>query len=181
MKPRNHIAQPRAGRAQPLKVVYRPLEQLTPDPANPRVHNKKQIRQIANSIETFGLNVPILIGADLNVFAGHGRLHACRELGITEVPTLCLDHLTPAPARAFMIADNRLTEIATWDDQLLAEQLRDLSLSGLDFSLETIGFEMDEVDLRIASLEETPAPDADPADVVPEPRAGPPLSRIGNL
>jgi len=96
MKPPNHIAQPRAGRAQPLKVVYRPLEQLTPDPANPRVHNKKQIRQLANSIETFGLNVPILNGADLNVIAGHGRLHACRELGITEVPTICLDHLTPA-------------------------------------------------------------------------------------
>jgi hypothetical protein len=66
---------------------------------------------------------------------------------------LCLDHLTPAQARAFMIADNRPTEIATWDDRFLAEQLKDLSLLGLDFSLETTGFEIGEIDLRIASLD----------------------------
>src|SRR5215472_18549680 len=101
-----------------LKVVYLPIDKLSSDPANPRVHSKKQIRQIANSIETFGLNVPILVDRDLKVIAGHGRLLACRELGVTEVPTLGLDHLTPAQARAFMIADNRLTEIATWDDRL---------------------------------------------------------------
>ena len=105
----------------------------------------------------------------------------CRELAITEVPTLCLDHLTQAQARAFMIADNRLTEIASWDDQLLAQQLKDLSLSGLDFSLEITGFEMGEIDLRIASLEDPPAQDADPADVLPESPAGPPVSKIGDL
>ena len=71
-----------------------------------------------------------------------------------------------------MIADNRLTEIASWDDQLLAQQLKDLSLSGLDFSLEITGFEMGEIDLRIASLEDTPAQDADPADVLPEVSGG---------
>jgi hypothetical protein len=79
------------------------------------------------------------------VIAGHGRLLACRELGWSEVPTLCLDHLTAAQARAFMIADNRLSEIAGWDDRLLAEQLKDLSLLGLDFSLEVIGFEIGEM------------------------------------
>jgi len=63
--------------------------------------------------------VPILVDRDLKVIAGHGRLLACRDLGWTEVPTICLDHLSEAQARAFMIADNRLTEIATWDDQLL--------------------------------------------------------------
>ena len=103
-------------------------------PGNARTHSKKQIRQIADSIKAFGFNVPILIDRDNNVIAGHGRLAACRELSWTEVPTLCLDHLTPAQARAFMIADNRLTEIAVWDDRLLAEQLRDLSLLGLDFN-----------------------------------------------
>src|SRR5205085_926819 len=90
---------------------------------------------------------------DGNVVAGHGRLLACRLLGITEVPTLCLDHLTAAQARVFMIADNRLTEIAAWDDQLLAQQLKELSLSGLDFNIEVTGFEMGEIDLRIASLD----------------------------
>src|ERR1700730_5486928 len=119
-----------------LSVVYRRIDDLKPDPANPRLHSKKQIRQIANSIEGFGFIVPILIDRDGKVIAGHGRLLACRELGITETPTLRLDHLSPAPPRAFMIAHNRLTEIATWDDRLLGQQLKDLSLLGLDFSLE---------------------------------------------
>jgi ParB-like chromosome segregation protein Spo0J len=172
MKPLNQ--NPRrtgAGRSKPLEFVYRPIEQLKPDAAT-RGCTRKQIRQIANSIETFGFNVPILVDADLNVICGHGRLRAGRELGMTEVPTLSLDHLTPAQARAFMIADNRLTEIATWDDRLLAEQLRDLSLSGLDFSLEVTGFEMGEIDLRITSLEDPPLQEEDPADVVPEVAAG---------
>jgi len=165
----------------PISIVYRPIEQLTPNPANPRVHSKKQIRQIAESIRVFGFNVPVLVDRHGNVVCGHGRLLACRELGITEVPTLRLDHLTPAQARAFMIADNRLTEIATWDDRLLAEQLQDLSISGLDFSLETTGFEMGEIDLRIASLEDLPAQDDDPADVLPEVVAGPPVSKLGDV
>src|ERR1700736_544423 len=163
-----------------LAVVDRLIGELKPDPTNPRLHSKKQIRQIANSIETFGFNVPVLVDAELKVIAGHGRLLACRELGWTEVPTLCLDHLTPAQARAFMIADNRLTEIATWDDQLLAQQLRDLSLSGLDFSLEVTGFMTAEIDLRINSLEDKPSQDADPADVLPESPAGPLVSKIGD-
>ena len=107
-----------------MLIVYRPIDQLKPDPSNPRRHSKKQIRQIADSIKTFGFNVPVLVDADLNVNAGHGRLLACRLLGITEVPTLCLEHLTPAQARAFMIADNRLTEIATWDDRLLGAAIQ---------------------------------------------------------
>src|SRR5262249_19155988 len=115
------------------------------------------------------------------VIAGHGRALACREIGITEVPTICLDHLTPAQARAFMIADNRLTEIASWDDRLLAEQLKDLSLVGLDFSVDLIGFEMAEIDLRIASLDEVPDPADDPTDAVPELPAGSPLSKLGDL
>jgi DNA modification methylase len=167
--------------AELLKIVYRPIEELKPDPANPRVHNKKQIRQIAKSIVTFGFNVPVLVDVELNVIAGHGRLLACRELAITEVPTLRLDHLTSMQIRAFMIADNRLTEIATWDDRLLAEQLSDLSLSGLDFDIEVTGFEMGEIDLRIASLEETPAAGCDPADILPEGLAGPPVSKLGGL
>jgi ParB-like chromosome segregation protein Spo0J len=77
---------------------------------------------------------------------------ACRYLGFTEVPTLCVDHLTPPQACAFRIADNRLTEIGTWDDRLLAQQLKDLSLLGLDFSVELTGFEMAEIDLRITAL-----------------------------
>ena len=164
-----------------MSVVYRRIEELKPDPANPRRHTKKQIRQIADSIRTFGFNVPILIDRDGKIVAGHGRWLACHLLGISEVPTLCLDHLSAAQARAFMIADNRLTEIGTWDDRLLAEQLQDLSVHGLDFNIEVTGFEMGEIDLRIASLEEPPERDDDPADEVPEVPAGPSISKIGDL
>ena len=73
-------------------IVCQPIKLLKPDPANPRRHTKKQIRQIADSIKTFGFNVPVLIDRDNSVICGHGRLVACCELGWTEVPTLRLDH-----------------------------------------------------------------------------------------
>jgi ParB-like chromosome segregation protein Spo0J len=92
---------------------------------------------------------------------------------MTDVPALCLDHLTAAQARAFMIADNRLADSSAWDDRLLAEQLRDLSLLGLDFDIEVTGFEIGEIDLRVASLEK-------PARKK-EPPAVPPLSTIGDV
>ena len=163
-----------------MSVAYRRIEELKPDPANPRCHTRKQVRQIAESIKAFGFNVPILIDRYGNIIAGHGRWLAGREFGMTEVPTLCLDHLTPAQARAFMIADNRLTEISVWDDRLLARQLKELSLVGLDFDIEVTGFEMGEIDLRIASLDDPAQAEADPADVVPEIPATP-LSKLGDM
>src|SRR4029077_10152692 len=126
-------------------------------------------------------NVPILTDGEGNIVAGHGRFFACRLLGRTEVPTLCLDHLTAEQARAFRIADNRLTEISTWDDRLLAEQLKELSVQGLDFNIEVTGFDMGEIDVRIASDEEPPEHDDDPADVVPEVPDGPALSKLGDV
>ena len=171
----------RVGVPGPLAVVYRPVDQLKLDPANPRRHSKKQVRQIANSMALFGFNVPILTDRYGNVIAGHGRLLAAKELGVTEVPTLCLDHLTAAQARAFMIADNRLTEISAWDDRLLAQQLKDLSLIGLDFDIEVTGFEMGEIDLRIASLDDPAERSDDQADVLPVLPAGPPITKIGDL
>jgi DNA modification methylase len=161
-------------------IISRGRGELKPDPANPRRHSKKQVRQIADSIRVFGFNVPVLIDRDGNVIAGHGRLLAAERLGWTEVPTLCLDHLTPAQVRAFRIADNKLAENAEWDDRLLAQQLKDLSLIGLDFSLELTGFEMAEIDLRILSLDEPPEPADDPADAVPTVSPGPAISKLGD-
>ena len=125
--------------------------------------------------------MPILVDPELRVIVGHGRLRACPELGITEVPSLLVDHLTRAQAHAFMITDNRLTELAIWDDRLLAEQLRDLSLTGLDFDIEVTGFEMAEIDLRIASLDDPPEQGDNPADARPEVSAGPAISKLGDL
>ena len=90
-----------AANRQDLEIIFCPRAELKPDPANPHRHSKKQITQIAKSIKTFDFNVPILIDRDGTVIAGHGRLLACRELGMDEVPTLCLEHLTPTQARAF--------------------------------------------------------------------------------
>jgi ParB-like chromosome segregation protein Spo0J len=104
-----------------LNIVDRCIDELKPDPREPRASiASRRIRKIADRIRAFGSNVPVLIGREKNAVAGHGRLLACGELARTEVPTLCLDHLTPAQARAFRIAGNRMTEISTWDDGLLA-------------------------------------------------------------
>jgi ParB-like chromosome segregation protein Spo0J len=182
VKSSSHSA-PSAGarRLELLKLIYRRVDEIKPDAANPRRHSKKQIRQIAASIEAFGFIVPILIDRDGNIVAGHGRWLACRYLGFTEVLTLCVDHLTPAQACAFRIADNRLTEIGTWDDRLLAQQLKDLSLLGLDFSVELTGFEMGEIDLRIAAFEELSEASEDPADAVPEFPGRSPVSKHRDL
>lgn len=147
-----------------LAVEQRPIAELRLDPRNPRTHGKRQIGQIARSIEAFGFLVPVLVDAQDQVIAGHGRVLACRQLGWTEIPTIRLDHLTPEQARAYAIADNRLTETSSWDDQLLAETLRDLSLVELDFDLEAIGFTMGEIDLRIESLTDPPKIEPDPDD-----------------
>jgi DNA modification methylase len=162
-----------------IAVVYRALDTLRLDPRNPRAHKPRQVRQIARSIETFGFNVPILINNELQVIAGHGRVMACRTLGYAEVPTIMLEHLTESQAKAFMIADNRLTEISEWDDRLLAEQLKALSELDLDFTLDVTGFEMGEIDLRIEGLSESAEPD--PADEAEAVSSGPPVSRLGDV
>src|ERR1700682_5043801 len=150
--------------AKPLSIEHLPVSQLRLDPQDPRQHNARQIGQIARSIETFGFNVPILVDRDNKVLAGHGRVQALQRLGKAEVPVIRLEHLTPAQARAFNIADNRLTEAASWDDRLLGEILHDLSAQDLDFSIEATGFSMAEIDLRIEALSESPPGTADPAD-----------------
>jgi DNA modification methylase len=162
-----------------LAVTYRPIAELKLDPRNPRCHAPKQIRQIAQSLTAFGFLVPVLVDRDLKLIAGHGRILACRQLGWNEVPTICLDHLSDAQAKAFMIADNRLTENSVWNDRLLAEQLQELAVLDLDFSLEVTGFEMGEIDLRIEGLEVAAEGAPDPADTLPP--TGPQVSRAGDL
>src|SRR5258706_11248696 len=151
---------------------------MKPDPRNARVHTKKQIRQIAGSIESFGFNVPILIDGENNVVAGHGRILAAKLLGLAEVPTVRLDHLTGAQRRAFAIADNRLTEIASWDDRLLGETLKELATVDLDFALEATGFDAGEIDLRIEALSQNKREAVKrPIPAVP----GPAVTRTGDL
>ena len=123
----------------------------------------KQIRQIAASIKEFGFVNPVLIDGSDGIIAGHGRVEAAKLLGMTAIPTVCADHLTPAQVRAYVIADNRLAELAGWDCKLLAIELQELSVK-LDFDVAITGFETAEADILIGELRKG-APDA--ADAVP--------------
>ena len=132
-----------------IAVRWLPIEALTPDPRNARIHSARQVAKIADSIAAFGFNVPILVDGRGGVLAGHGRLLAARRLRLKEVPTLALDHLDEAQRRAFMIADNRLGELAAWDNGRLGVELAELKSLDLDFRIEATGFALNEIDLRI--------------------------------
>lgn len=168
----------KSSQVPPVSIQVRLISDLKPDPKNPRVHSPRQIKLLATSISSFGFNVPVLIDGENHVLAGHGRLLACQKLGITEVPTISLAHLSMEQAKAFMIADNRLAEIAIWDHKLLGEQLQALSSVNLDFDLESTGFSVTEIDLRIEELNTDSQKDI--ADT-PITISGPPASKIGDL
>jgi DNA modification methylase len=135
-----------------LEIQIVPIDRLKPDPCNPRIHSDKQVQQLAASIRNFGFLNPVLINKGNHVIAGHGRLLAARFLGMTEVPACLAEHLSDEQCRAFMIADNKLTENSSWDKKLLGEQLKILSEAEIDFSLDTLGFEMGEIDLLLEDL-----------------------------
>ncbi len=160
-----------------LAVAYRPLSELRPYPNNARTHSKKQIKQIAASIERFGWTNPVLVDAEGRIIAGHGRVEAAKLLGIEQVPTIALQDLTEAQIRAYVIADNKLAENAGWDREILAIELQ--ALVEVDFDVELTGFETSEVDLLIEDLEASGSVDA--ADKQPAPAAGPAVSRPGDL
>ena len=102
-----------------LKVLYKNLNELQENPKNSRVHSEKQVAQIAKSIDSFGFNNPVLIDQNGVIIAGHGRYLAAKELELEEIPTVCLSHMTPDQIRAYIIADNKLSENAGWDKDIL--------------------------------------------------------------
>lgn len=163
-----------------LTIEYFPVTSLRLDPKNARIHTDKQVQQIARSIEAFGFNVPVLVDANSQVMAGHGRIMACKLLGIAQVPVIRLEHMSERQRRAFMIANNRLTENAEWDDRLQGEQLKILSEAELDFSLETTGFDMGETELLIENFAPATNRTIDPADLQPE-SSDVQVSRPGDL
>ena len=162
-------------------IQLRPREWLTPYAGNARTHTGKQIRQIAASIRQFGFTVPILVDVEGTVIAGHARLEAAEMLGLEHVPTIRLDHLSEAEKRAYVIADNRLAELAGWDEKQLAIELQYLAEIDLelDFDVEITGFETAEIDILIDGLA---AADDDEADALPEiDEAQPPVSQQGDV
>lgn len=163
------------GQVGQLEVV--PIDQLVCDPYNPRVHDRAQIDAIARSIAAFGFNAPILTDKSGQIVAGHGRYEAAKKLRLSAVPVIRLEHLTAEQAKAYKLADNKLTDRSGWDDAKLAIQLKELSTLALGFQIEASGFEMPEIDLRIQSLE---PPEEGGSDDVVDPSGEAVVSVIGD-
>jgi len=160
------------------QIEMQPVGNLRPYRGNARTHSKEQVKQIANSIGQFGFTNPVLVSDDNEIIAGHGRVMAAKELGLNEVPTLKLSHLTAEERRAYVLADNKLVLNAGWDTETLAIELQ--ALIDIDFDVSLTGFSVAEIDLTIDAVNEASPSKPDKEDAVPEPPAEP-VSRSGDI
>ena len=171
----------RPGSLSDLQIAYLAPERLRAAPNNARRHSKKQLKQIAKSIERFGFVNPILISDDFEIIAGHGRLEAAKLLGLRVVPTVRLSNLSPADRRAYVIADNRLAELSGWDRAVLASELQGL----LDLQFDDIaltGFSLGAVDHMLGEAVDNDAVKSRPEDAYPpQSLHGSAVSRTGDL
>ncbi|ANK80858.1 MAG: DNA methylase N-4 [Rhizobiales bacterium NRL2] len=160
-------------------ITMRRIEELRPYEGNARTHSRRQIRQIADSIDRFGFTNPVLIADDDTIIAGHGRVLAAKQLGMREVPTVRLSHMNEAERRAYILADNKLALNAGWDQELLAIELQ--ALVDLDFDVEITGFSLAEIDFTLdaASERDVPGPAGPEDEIPPLPKTA--ISRPGDL
>lgn len=159
-----------------LKVTNKRIDSLIPYVNNARTHSTEQVAKIAASIKEFGFNNPILIDKDGGIIAGHGRLEAAKLLSLTDVPTICLGHLTNAQRKAYILADNRLAMDAGWDAQLLKVEFDLLLESGVDLSI--TGFNADEIQAYMNPIQLNDGlTDADNCDGL----GGDPVSKPGDI
>ena len=159
---------------RPLLVSYRVIDTVLPDPRNARTHPKRQIEQICSSIGAFGFTNPILIDEGGFIIAGHGRLRAAREMGLTEVPTIALLGLTDAKKRALRLADNKIALNAGWDVEILKLELAELAVLDVDIDLSLTGFSSGEIDVVLNGT-----PDSDD-ELIPAVRTEP-RTRTGDI
>src|SRR5437870_8402593 len=164
-----------------VNICWIAIDKLTPNGRNARTHSRKQIRQIADSIEAFGFVVPILIDDDGVIIAGHGRYAAAKLLDLKKVPAIKVGGLSEAKRRALALADNKIGENAGWDRERLAIELPALAeilvVEGLDVSI--TGFSPVEIDQLTSDFEEDAS---DPDDAIdPEWTTDVPVSRSGDL
>lgn len=158
-----------------LHVAYQLTDKIIPYANNPRTHSDRQITQVASSIQEFGFNNPILIDEENGIIAGHGRLAAAKKLNMESVPTIRLEGLTEAQRKAYLIADNKLTENSDWDYDLLAVEVE--RLKELDFDVDLTGFDATELDALITPTVFKGLTDE---DEVPEPPEEP-ITKEGNI
>lgn len=162
-----------------LRIEYLPIERLTENALNPRLHPARQIKALMRSIGEFGFVTPLIADENNGLVAGHGRLAAARKLGMAEVPVVRVAHLDRHQLRALMIADNRLTDMSHCDELLLAENFKLLTVEGLSLDVEATGYSMGEIDLILDPPKREP--DADPDDAPIDPLTGPVVNRVGDL
>ena len=162
-----------------MKIESTFVHELQPYKNNARTHSKRQIRQIARSIEKFGFCNPVLIDDARQIIAGHGRVEAAKQLGIDSVPTCRLSHLSEADKRAYVLADNKLAQKAGWNKELLAIELQ--GLIELDVEIELTGFDMAEIDLILEEAHEANGAPSGPEDNVPQYSSGPAITQTGDL
>lgn len=157
---------------------------LTPDAVphspNARRHSTRQISQLKASIRSFGFNVPIIINQAGELLAGHGRVRAALELDLPEIPTVTVDHMSAMEARAFMLADNRLCELSTWDEIQLADELQELAAADEAFEITDTGFELPRIDVLIEERHK-PKTQVDAADAPVDPTTVEAVARLGDL
>uniref|UniRef100_UPI0022393AB0 ParB/Srx family N-terminal domain-containing protein n=1 Tax=Escherichia coli TaxID=562 RepID=UPI0022393AB0 len=130
--------------SEKLKIVYRPLQELSPYAHNARTHSPEQVAQLVESIKQFGWTNPVLIDEKGEIIAGHGRVMAAEMLKMDSVPVIVLSGLTDEQKKAYRLADNRLPMNAGWDEDLLRMELSDLINADFDVSL--TGFIPTEID-----------------------------------
>ena len=118
-----------------------PIEKLIPYANNAKQHSEKQVKQIADSIQEFGFLNPCLIDSEYNIIAGHGRVLAAQTLKMESVPCVFVEGLTEAQRRAYILADNKLTEMGDWDMDLVLKELD--ALQDMDFDIDLTGFSVD--------------------------------------
>lgn len=159
-----------------LAIIYIAIELLKPFERNARTHTNHQIHQIAASIKEFGWTIPILIDRYNRIIAGHARVAAAKLLGINEVPAIRVEDLTEDQIRAYVLADNRLTELGRWDTQILGDELQYL-LTVPNFDVTITGFEIPEIDGILQEAQQ--APDQD--DELPTEEAGPVVTKPGDV
>jgi len=148
------------------KIEIIKLSKLIPYASNSRTHSDEQVNQIAASIKEFGFNNPVLTDKDQGIIAGHGRVMAAAKLGMDEVPTICLSHLSDAQRRAYVIADNKLALNADWDDEALKAEIE--RLRDDDFDIVLLGFDDDEMDEMFKDDEVEGLTDEDEVPELPE-------------
>ena len=146
----------------PVRVAVKDLptiriDELIPYENNAKIHGPEQIEQLRRSLREFGFVSPVLIDEDKNLIAGHGRVEAARAEGMTEVPYVTVSDLTEAQRRAYIIADNRLTEVGVWDAGRLKLEMQELQ--ALEFDTGLTGFTMAEVETIHVSAHERAKPE----------------------